>query len=318
MSTRSRSAFLAAAASATLLPGLARAQSAASVFTIKLGATPSDDMTPIIYASKSGIFQKHGLDVQITRMTSGAAGAAGLLAGTFDLAKASVTTILAGKERGIPFSIVAAAVVNDPKAVYAAFIVPKESPIQGGKDFNDQLVAVPAIGDIGSIALTLWVEQHGGNPKSIKFVEIPFTAAAAAVDAGRVAAAEISNPNYAVALETGKFRTIPVMDSIAQQYIEVAWVTTKDFSTKNPQIVRAFARAYAESVTYTAAHHEETAPLMAEFTGISLGTIQRMARALAWPTVQPAQLQPVIDVSAKFAAIKQRFPAVELIDVNVR
>jgi HAE1 family hydrophobic/amphiphilic exporter-1 len=315
--TGTRAAFLArvGAAGIVLAPHHLGAQ---TVATIRLAATPSDDMTPIVYGQKSGLFQKHGFEVQINRMTSGAAGIAGLLSGTFDMAKGSVTTILQGHEKGLPFTLVAEAVVNDPKAVYAGFIVAKDSPIQSGKDFNDQLVAIPAIGDIGSAALALWVDQRGGNAKTIKFVEVPFTAAAAALEAGRVGAAEISNPNLAVALDSGKFRLLPVMDAIANQYVEVGWVSTRDFSSKNAALLRSFVRGYAESVRYTATHHDETVPMMAEFTGIAPGIIGKMPRALAWPSVVPGHLQPVIEAYVKFGGLQRSFPAADIIDPNAR
>jgi ABC-type nitrate/sulfonate/bicarbonate transport system substrate-binding protein len=209
--------------------------------------------------------------------------------------------------------------VNDPKNVYSAFVVLKESPIQGGKDLDGQLVGVPAIADIGSIALNLYLEKRGTNAKALRFVEVPFPAAGAAVESGRVVMAEISNPNLQVALERGKLRILPgTFDAIANTYLEVAWCTTTDFSSKHAETVRAFVQAFDESATYTATHHDETAPLMAEFTGIPLATIQHMARAFAWPRVVPAHIQPVIDATVKFGAITKGFPAAEIIDVNAR
>jgi hypothetical protein len=82
--------------------------------------------------------------------------------------------------------------------------------------------------------------------------------------------------------------------------------------------VRTFNRAYVESATYTNAHHAETAPMMAEFTGIQLATIQHMVRGTAGTAIVPGLLQTVIDASVKYGAIKHSFPAQELIDVNVR
>lgn len=314
-SRRSRASFLATAATAALARPL-RAQ-AQALTTINLGATPSDDMTPIVYGQKSGIFQKYGFDVQITRMTSGAAGIAGLLSETFTFAKGSITTVLSAHEKEVPLAIVAEAVVNDPSAVYAGFLVSKDSPIQSGKDFANQLVAVAAIGDIGSTALMDWVDSRGGNAKAIKFVEVPFTAAAAALDAGRVASAELSNPNLAVALASGKFRLLHVMDAIGSRYLEIGWIVTRDFSSKNPELVRAFSRAYGESVRYTSTHHAQTIPLMTAFTGIAPEIYANMPRALAWPMVVPAQIQPVIDVSAKYGLIQRSYAATEIIDTNV-
>jgi ABC-type nitrate/sulfonate/bicarbonate transport system substrate-binding protein len=127
----------------------------------------------------------------------------------------------------------------------------RDSPIQRGNDFNDQLVALSSIGGISWVALLAWVEKDGGDPKSLKVVEIPFTATVAAA-------------------------------------------------------------------TYTNAHHAETAPLMAEFTGLPLATIQHMVRGAAGTTIVPEQLQTVIDASVEYGALKRSFPAQELIDTNVR
>jgi NitT/TauT family transport system substrate-binding protein len=320
MSTQStRARFLQTASAAGALGALPLRTAAQSLTTVNVGATSSDDMAPILYGQKAGIFRKYGLDVQANKMTAGVAAAQALVAGTFDLGKASVTTILSGHEKGIPFSIVAESFLNNAKDPSSAFIVLKDSPIQTGKDFNGQLVASAGLGDIGTMALSAWVDQHGGDAKTIKFVEIPFPAVGAAIEAGRVAAGVASNPNLAVTLAAGKVRVIPgVFESIAPLYCEVAWMCMRDYSTKNPTVIRAFARAYNECVTYTNSHHGETVQMVADFTGMLPAVISKMARVLAWPTVVPAHIQPVIDASVKYGVLKAGFPAAEVIDPNVR
>lgn len=310
-----RSTFLAAAGGLTgsLLLRPARVRAAE---TIKLGATPSDDMTPIVYGQKSGIFAKAGLDVQVSKMSSGSAVAAGVLSGSFDFGKSSMTTLFEAHDKGIPFALVTPSVLYDTKTPYTAFIVAKDAVLQTGKDFANQLIAVSALGDIGTIALQAWVEQHGGDPKSLRFVETPLSAAAVAVEERRVVAAETSYPAMGAALEAGKVRIFPALDAIAPSFLIAAWFTTKDYSAKHPDVVRAFGRAWSESATYTNAHHTDTVAMMAEFTGASLGVVQRMTRAIAAPTLVPAQIQPVIDAAAKYGAIKRSFPARELIDPN--
>lgn len=316
---KTRKTFLrtSGAALAAALPARAIAQSTAAPVTLRLGATPSDDMTPIVYGTKAGMFQKAGLDLQVTRMSNGPSVMAGVLSGAFDIGKTSVGTVFDAHEKGLPFTIVAIAIVYQSKAPYAAYVVPRDSPIRTGKDFNNQLISTGAIGGIGQMALFAWVDQHGGDSKSVRFVEIPYTASVAAVEAGRVAAAEMSYPAMAVALEHG-LRTIPVFDALGAEYAFVVWVTTKDFSAKRPEAVRAFHRAYSEAATYTNGHHAETAPLMAEFTGIPLATIQGMVRGAAGPSIIPGQLQPVIEACVKFGTIKRSFPAQEIIDSNAR
>jgi NitT/TauT family transport system substrate-binding protein len=315
-----RTTFLQSSGTALALAALPLrgvAQTAATLRPLWLGATPSDDMTPIVYGTKAGIYQRAGLDLQVTRMSNGPSVMAGVISGAFDIGKTSIQTVFDAHEKGLPFTLVAIAIVYQAKAPYSAYVVPKDSPIHVAKDFNNQLISTGAMGGIGQTAMITWLDKNGADSKSVKFVEIPYTAAVAAVEAGRVASAEMSYPAMAVALEHG-LRMIPVFDSLGAEYPFVVWVTTKNFSAKHPELVRSFYRAYSEAATYTNAHHAETAPLMAEFTGLPLATIQHMARAEAGTTLSAAQIQPVIDTCAKLGAIKKAFPAAELIDVNAR
>jgi NitT/TauT family transport system substrate-binding protein len=296
---------------------LGTAAGARAAEAVKLGGVASDDMTPIVYGLKSGIFARAGLDVQLSKMPNGASVAAGVLSGSFDFGKATLSTILEAHERGIPFRCVTPSIVYDAKVPYAAFIMAKDATLATGKDFNNQLIAVSGLGDIGSLGLRAWVEQHGGDPKSLRFVEVPLSAAAAAVDERRVAAAETSQPAFDAAIESGKVRALQALDAIAPTFLLACWFTTADYSAKHPDVVRAFSRAWAESATYTNAHHAETAVMMAEFTGVPVALVQRLRRAVAGVTLVPAQIQPVIDAAVKYGAIKQGFAARDLIDANV-
>lgn len=296
---------------AAFLPRRAGAQ---ALTTLRLGTSSGDDVTPIIYGQKSGIFAKYGLDIQVNRMTGAAA--AGLVGGSFDLGKAVITTLLEAHENELPLSVVAAASVLNPKATYVAFLLRKDSPIRTGKDFNDQFVGVGTLTDVGQVAMLKWVDEHGGDAKSIKFVEVPTTAGPAAVDQGRLAASESTYPVIAAALETGRLRIAPILDVLESGCVITAWATTKEFSTKHPDAIRAFARAWRESATYTNVHHGETVEMMSEFTGISAALIAKMPRATAGTTLAPAQIQPVIEAAVKYGTLKRAFPAAELIDPN--
>lgn len=283
---------------------------------VKLGGVASDDITPILYGQKAGIFARAGLDVQFTKMANGAAVAAALLGGSFDFGKVTMSTLFDAHECGIPFRCVTPAIVYDAKAPYAAFILPRDSPLSNGKDFEGRVIAVSGLGDIGSLALRVWVEKNGGDPKTLRFVEVPLSAAGAALDEHRVAAAETSQPAFSLAMESGKVRALQALDAIGPSFLLAAWVTTAEVSARRPDVVRAFSRAWAESAAYTNAHHSETAELSAGLTGAPLAVVQRMTRAVAGITVQPEQIQPVIDAAAAFGAIRQRYAARELIDPN--
>lgn len=56
--------------------------------------------------------------------------------------------------------------------------------------------------------------------------------------------------------------------------------------------------------------------MMSEFTGVPLAIIRTMTRAIAGPSLVPAQIQPIIEAAVRDGRIKQSFPARDLIDSN--
>jgi NitT/TauT family transport system substrate-binding protein len=317
-----RARFLAAIAAGTASSFFggpnAVAQPASTVIQLRLGATSSDDSVSVVYAQKAGLFGKAGLDVQIDRQNSGAAVAAAVASGAYAFGKSSLPSLIEAHERGVPFVLVAPGALYDPRAPYAAVLVGKDSPIRTGRDANGLTFSVAALSDLGHVALQAWVDKDGGDSKSLHFVEIPFSAVAVAVEQGRIAGGELSEPTMASALATGKFRILNTGISIAPSYYITAWFTTSEYSAKHPDVVRSFARVVAASAAYTNAHHAETAQIMADYTSVPLPVIMQMTRAVEGTRLIETQIQPLIDASLKYGTIKRSFPARDLIDPLVQ
>jgi len=301
------------------IPYCGRAQTNSTLSTLRFATVPNDPDTPLVYGQKAGIFAKYGIDLQISRLTNGAAVTAALLSGAIDMGKSNITTLIDAHEKGLPITLVAGVTVYYAREPIGGFILRKDSFIQTGADFNNQVVAVSALGDIGNVALRKWIDEHGGDWKSVKFIEVPPVVAAAAVEQGRAVAAECPEPMLSAALESGRMRAGRTMfDALGSGILFGACSTTKSFSAEHPSLVRAFARAWRESSSYTNGHHAETVDMMAEFTGMSAAVIAKMHRTQAAEVLVPSQIQPVIDATVKYGALKQSFPALDLIDPNVR
>ncbi len=295
---------------ATTLP--ARGQ----ILPIRVQGNLNDDSTAFYYAQKSGMFQKAGLDVTIERGTSGAGVAAAVLAGSYDVGKSSITSILEAHEKGIPLTLLAPAGIQDVTAPYGGMLVLKDASIKSGKDLENQTVGLSSLSSIGRAAVCSWAEKNRGNWRAIQFVEIPLTQAAGAVTQKRVIASETVQPSLAAALDTGAFQALPVYDTLAPRFALTVWFTTKDWSAKHPDQARAFARTIAQAATYTNSHQAETAPLIAQATGVELSVIQHMQRVSNGTVLAPKELQPVINASSKYGLLKAAFAASDVIDQN--
>jgi NitT/TauT family transport system substrate-binding protein len=292
----------------------ASGQTAPKLTPVRIAVAPSDGVTNVIYAKFAGLFEKAGLDVQFTISQNGAAVAAAVASGASDMGNSSVTSIFAAHERGLPFVFIAPAGIHDSRAPYTGALVLKDSPLTMGKDIENQVVGTVSLGGSGHDAICAWCEQHGGDPTSIKFIEVPFSVTATALEQHRVVAGETVTPSMTVALETGQFRFVPVNNAIAPIFLQSVWFTTKDYSAKNPDVVRTFARVVLATSAYVNGHHADTAPITAQFTGIPLAVVQRMPRATEGVSLSPELIQPAIAANAKYGSLKKAFPAQELID----
>jgi NitT/TauT family transport system substrate-binding protein len=290
----------------TMLPGV-----------LRIGGTPNDDMTPVVYAKQAGIFTKYGLNVELEKSSSGSAAAVAIAGGAYDIAKSSISSIFDAHLKGIGFTILTPAGIYDSKEPYGGFLIAQNSPIKTGKDCNGGTFGVASLGSVGRVALAKWIDQTGGDASTVKFVEIPFTAVTGAIQQGRILAGETAHPAQAQAIATGNFKLLPAYDAIAPYFIGAVYYTMRDFSLKHPEVIKAFVKGFYESAAYTNAHPEATAKMMADFSNGSLETYLKMPRVKAGNAVVLSQIQPAIDAAAKYGTLERSFSARELIDPNI-
>ncbi|HYZ15738.1 MAG TPA: ABC transporter substrate-binding protein [Candidatus Acidoferrum sp.] len=307
----SRRRFVALAGAAALAPTAVRAQSR----TLRFASAPDDDVTSFLYAQEAGIFKRAGLDVTIQRSNSGSAVAAAVAGGSIDIGKSSVMSLISAHNRGLPFVLVAPAGLYTAAEPVVAMLVAKEGPIRTPRDLAGKTIAVPALGDLYSIANNSFIDANGGDAKSVRYIEMPSAASPDAVINHRIDAVTLTTPILVAALETGKLRVIGhPFDAISKRFIQAAWFTTRDFAAQNREMIGRFQRAILESAVYANAHHAETVNALAAFTAADPKLVARMPRATAGTVLDPALVQPVIDAAVKYKAIAATFDARGMID----
>jgi NitT/TauT family transport system substrate-binding protein len=293
------------------------AQATPALPTVRVATQAFDDMTAMLYAQRMGWFQRAGLDVQVERQTtSGAAIGAAILGGTFDIGKMGLSDVIQAHEKGIPFVVVAPAGIYNSALPTTGLLVLKNGPIFTGKDLNGKIVAQTSLGDIGSVTLDAWMDQNGGDWRSIRYVEVPMSAIPAAIEAGRVDAGGSLEPVLAQTLASGKFRLITTYSAVAPKFVYAVWVTTRDWADKHRATVKTLAAVLAQSAAYTNAHHAETAAMISDFSAIPLARIESMPRIEIGTTLRASQIQPVIEAAVRDHTIAHSFPAAEILDAD--
>jgi NitT/TauT family transport system substrate-binding protein len=306
----SRSRMLAATGSALALwPTILRAQ---TLDKVRLAGVATDDLTPIYYAIKNGLYQKAGLDVEIVPTSSGTAATEAVISGAYEMGKGSLVASLVAHLKGLPLTIVGNGAIWDVKSPFSMMVVAEDSTAKTGADLNGKTLSTAALNDLNQLAMMTWIDKTGGDSKTTKWIELPNAAAGAALAEHRVEATSLNEPQLSAATETGKVRILaPCYSAIGEHFAFTVYFAQPDWAAKHADVIKKWVKVTYAAAAYTNAHHAETAPMMADVTKIPLAVISKMARVNGATTGDPALIQPAINAAAKYNNISRAFPAKE-------
>lgn len=312
LALRSCVPLLAAAFALLALP--APPAHAQQLVTIRVAAAPVDDATPVLYAIKAGLFRREGLDVQIQPLASGAAVAAAVAGGSIDIGNASLMPLISAHARGVGFKLIAGDGLYLTQKPYALMLVKKTSPIKTVRDLQGKTVSSPALKDLIWTTQIAWMEKNGANPKNVRIVEIPNSAAVTAIEEGRIDATTVLQPRLSQALAGGKVRVLgKSFDGIAPRFLISAWFTSSQYLAAHPDVVAKFVRAVNEASAYCNTHENETAPLLSAYGKVDVKVIENSTREQFATSLDPTDIQPQIDAAVKYGVLPKGFSARDMI-----
>lgn len=301
-----RSTFVGAALAAVAAP--AHAQSA---LTLRVSTGTAEVGALQFYAADLGYYVKAGLDVQLMPAQNGPANAAAVASGSLDIGTGNALALAQARERGIPFVYVAPSGAYTSAAPTAGLVVPKSSPVRAAADLVGKTIAVATLGSLGEIATRAWLDQHHVDVKMVKFVELPFPAMDTAIATGHVDAAAVEEPILSRILRADARLLGNIYDAIANSFLEGGCFATEDFVRTHTLALRRFATVMGETARWANANPAASAVILQKYTGIDVS--QERNRVHFADRLDPRQLQPLIDLAAKYGTLKAPFPASQLI-----
>jgi ABC-type nitrate/sulfonate/bicarbonate transport system substrate-binding protein len=302
---------LAALAALEATSSIAAAQ---SPIHVRAGAVTNDFATPLLYALDTGMFRDAGLDVELQVINNGTAVAAALAGNSIDLGIVSLFAVVNAHARGVPLTLIAGSTLYLTTSPAVGVLVLADGPLHSMSELSGKTVSSSALNDILAVSMKGSVDRSGGHSDTMQFVELTGTQVGSALDTGRIAAAGVANPTLAGLVATGKYRNLgdPSI-GIAPRFLATAWISSTDYVQKNASSVRAFTAVLAKAAAYANTHEQQTAPILAKYSGIELATVTHMTRARFETPLEPRDIQPVIDAAAKYKVIPKGFDAREII-----
>lgn len=307
---RSLTAALAVSLLAGALPSTPL-QAADAPTVIRLGLLSSDNSANVWDAEELGYFKAAGLDVQLTVLSGGPMAAQAVAGGTLDIGTGNVATIAAARLRGIKLKFFAPASVATPTTMTDVILVAKDSPYKTAADLDGKTIALNAIKALPQVSASSWMDKHGGDSKTVKFIEMTFPSMAAAVEAHRVDAALDVEPFVTNAKSSTRILGSAI-DALGR-FMILGYFADENWLNEHVDAVTKFQAALRRSSEWANTHRRESAVILAKHTKMDLSVINAMARSEYGTTVEPSMLQPIIDGAVKYGVIDKSIPASELI-----
>lgn len=282
---------------------------------ISVVAVPIDISAAPYYAADEGFFRRAGLDATVTTMGGGPAIIAAMLSGQLDFGSAGITSIAIAHQNGIPILMVAPAGSYTSKNPTGGLLVAHDSPLRTPKDLIGKTIGCGSLKVGATVALEAWLDKHGVAPDSFKLVEVPFAGLQAALDSGRIDAGVTEEPYFSDAIAHGARFFAPVYDGIAPQWLEGAYVCSAAFAKAHPDLILRFRDAIAATNEWANANHAASAVILEKYTKEPVPP--STTRVTFTPRLRVEDVQPVIDVSAKYGLLKATFPAIDVIAPGV-
>jgi NitT/TauT family transport system substrate-binding protein len=266
---------------------------------VKVGVIAIVDVAPIYLGKQKGFFEKRQINLTLETSQGGAAIVPAVQSGQFQFGFSNVTSLALARSRGLPVKIVANGVASTGVSGkdFGAVLVKNDSPIRTAADLAGKSVAVNTLKNIGDTTIRASVRKAGGDPSTMKFVELPFPDMPAALQAGRVDAIWVVEPFVTTATAQGARQVASNYVDAAPNLTVATYFTTDQVVSGRADLVKRFTEAVNESLAYADAHPDEVRTVLGTYTQIPADVAAKITLP-KWPTeINRQSVQTMIDLA---------------------
>ena len=269
------------------------------------------------FTKEAGVFDKHGLTVNLNYVSSGTKVVQALIAGEFPIAFAGGATVFATLAGGDAVFI--GGVVNVP--AFYLLVTPEIKKIE---DLRGKILGVTRFGSSTDFSLRYALHLWGLEPdKEVKILQMGGQPEIfAGMKAGAIQGAPVVSPFNLQGLKAG-FQVLTDLSKSGFQYPMVSIISTRAFLRKDPDAVRAFLKAYAEGTHRFFREKEFALKVLAKYTKTEDREVLESAYAYAGEFVEKVPRPPLKGIEVELQEIARKRPeargrkAEEFVDARI-
>lgn len=286
---------------------------AAPAIPLKVAAFPIDPEGVIFYAKDLGYFDDAGLDITI--VVSGGGGPqtlSAIVSGDLDIGVTDPTIVSAAHLHGVNFKYIAPAAIATPDTRTDTILVLNDSKITKASDLNGKTIGTVSLKGLQQLIGMAWVDKHGGDSKTLKFLPLGFSEMLPALQQGRVDAVLTTEP-FVAASKSFARQMGNVFDGIANRYLVLAFFANDDWLAKHSDAAVRFAAAIKKAAVWSKSHQSDSAKILLKYSKLDPAIAMTMPRTVYGETIEASLVQPVIDASVKYGILEKSFPGAEIV-----
>jgi len=202
------------------------------------------DDAPLYIARDKGLFKDEGLKVNIKTLTQSTQAIPGLIKGDIDVSGGgNYVSFLQAAEKGTLDLRILAEGYQCSEDVLTVHAMPK-SKIKDADDLSGKKIAVNIPNNIQTVTLDAVLKSKNVDPKSVKYVKVPFPEMGAALQKGQVDAAALVEPFISDAeRKLGAHKVVDQCEGPTKDFPLGGYFAVDKFVKENPKTVAAFQRA---------------------------------------------------------------------------
>jgi NitT/TauT family transport system substrate-binding protein len=296
--------------------GIAAAAAPRSAFAandpLHIASIPLDAGAEAYYAYDMGYFRDAGIDATVDSIPSGAAILAAVAGGAVDVGFSNLISIAVAYKHNVPVTLLAPGSLYTATIPTSVLMVPQNSPAKTARDLNGKTLAVNGLKTITQYAPELWIDKNGGDSTTVKFVEMTFPQIVEALGSNRIDAAIVADPFIAQAKPAARILA-DAYDAIGSRYIIGCWFSTTQWAATHSALAGRFAQAIARTAQWANTHKPQSGQILAKYSKMDPALAATMLRVDYAPRFVKSDMQPVIDLVARYGGLSASFPADELV-----
>lgn len=214
---------------------------------------------PMQYALKEGIFEKHGLNVDLMFVEGGSVLTQALVGGSVDIVQNGYAPVITAAVAGADVVVIGGIANTLPMMLVV------DGTIKTADDLRGKAIAISRYGSSTDVAARMALDALGLTTNDVNILQLGGEGTRlAAYMSGQVNGIMVQLPGAQDLLDEGATLLVDV-GQIATDYPNTSYATTRGFLKDNPETVKRFYKAMADALHQYKANPDTALAITAEF-----------------------------------------------------